>query len=181
LWGRVEVALYAGDIEEAEADLEENQPRFEKSLLTHIGRLRCEYRHLLGRVALARGALAPDASGRAHAIQTARKMAKILRKQKLPLASLFALLLECGAANLEDRRERTIDLLKKTIARLEETETLLYAAAARRQLGILLGGEEGQTLVEAADAWMAAQGVMRPDRMTAMLVPGWAYPGPDLV
>jgi hypothetical protein len=35
--------------------------------------------------------------------------------------------------------------------------------------------------LDAADAWMAAQGVMRPDRMTAMLVPGWAYPGPDLV
>jgi serine/threonine protein kinase len=181
LWGRVEVALYKGDVEEAEADLEENQLRFEKSLLTHVGRLRCEYRHLLGRVALARGALAQDKTGRTRAIKSAHKMAKILRKQKLPIGDTFALLLECGAINLEDKHEQTIDLLKKTITRLEETETLLYAAAARRQLGVLLGGEEGNMLVEAADAWMAGQGVMRPDRMTAMLVPGWTYPGPDLV
>ena len=175
-WGRIEVALYAGDVDEAEADLEENRPRFEKSLLTHIGRLRCEYRHILGRVALARGALSVEANERKAQIKITRKMSQYLKKETLPFAEPFALLLDCGAAHLEGQRERTVLLMKKAVAKLEESETRLYAAAAKRRLGTLLGGEEGQALIETADAWMAGQGVVRPDRMSAMLVPGWSHP-----
>jgi hypothetical protein len=47
----------------------------------------------------------------------------------------------------------------------------LYAAAARRRLGELLGGAEGAALIEAADDWMAGQGVARPERLTALFVP----------
>jgi hypothetical protein len=47
----------------------------------------------------------------------------------------------------------------------------LFAAAARRQLGLLLGGDEGRTLVAGADAGMAGQQVVRPERMAALLVP----------
>ena len=48
----------------------------------------------------------------------------------------------------------------------------LYAAAARRCRGVLLGGEEGRVLVEAADAWMRDERIRNPERMTAMLAPG---------
>jgi hypothetical protein len=48
-----------------------------------------------------------------------------------------------------------------------------HAAAARRRLGRLVGGDEGATLVGAADAWMHAQDVRRPERMTAVLTPGF--------
>jgi hypothetical protein len=49
----------------------------------------------------------------------------------------------------------------------------LYAAAARRRQGELLGGHKGRQLVAEANSWMAGQGVVRPERMTAMLVPGF--------
>ena len=39
-----------------------------------------------------------------------------------------------------------------------------------------LDGDEGRALIESADAWMTGQGVKRPDRMSAMLVPGWSHP-----
>ena len=53
----------------------------------------------------------------------------------------------------------------------------LYAHAAGRRLGELLGGAEGRTRIEAADAAMRAEGVAAPETMARMLVPpvlGWA-------
>jgi len=49
----------------------------------------------------------------------------------------------------------------------------LYAAATRRRLGGLVGGDEGGRLVEQADAWMTEQGIYNPTRMTALYAPGF--------
>ena len=38
----------------------------------------------------------------------------------------------------------------------------LYAAAARRHLGKLIGGDEGRALIARADAWMIDQGISNP-------------------
>ena len=48
----------------------------------------------------------------------------------------------------------------------------LYEAAMSRRLGVWTGGAEGRAQVAAADAWMTAQGIAEPERMTAMLL-GW--------
>lgn len=51
-----------------------------------------------------------------------------------------------------------------------------HANAAKRQLGVTLGGEAGAALVAQADLWMTRPGVKHPDRFTAMLLPGWRHP-----
>jgi hypothetical protein len=48
-----------------------------------------------------------------------------------------------------------------------------YAAVARRRLGQLLGGVEGAQLIADADEWMRGQQVVRPERITTMLAPGF--------
>jgi hypothetical protein len=48
----------------------------------------------------------------------------------------------------------------------------LQADAARYQLGLLLGGDEGRALVESARSALAAQGVRAPLRFVSMSVPG---------
>jgi hypothetical protein len=53
----------------------------------------------------------------------------------------------------------------------------LFAAASRRQLGRLLGGDEGRALIDRADAWMSSQSIRRPDRMAACLAPGFVDGG----
>ena len=45
-------------------------------------------------------------------------------------------------------------------------------AAATRQLGLLLGGEEGQGLVRDADDRMRSEGILVPAQWAAMLLPG---------
>jgi hypothetical protein len=48
----------------------------------------------------------------------------------------------------------------------------VYAAAARHQLGVLQGGDEGARLVQDAEDTMLARGIRAPARFAAMLVPG---------
>jgi predicted lipid-binding transport protein (Tim44 family) len=51
-------------------------------------------------------------------------------------------------------------------------EMALYAAAARYQLGTLLGGENGAALAAAAAQAMRAQDIRMPARFASTLVPG---------
>jgi len=176
LWGRCENALYVDEPEVAERELEECQRPLVGSMLLRVARLRCEYRHLQGRVALARAVRAEDAKERRRLCQHVLKQALLLSREQIPLGELFARLLRAGAARLGDTREQAIAELRAAVERLEETETRLYAAAARRQLGRTLGDAEGSALIDQADTWMNKQGVLRPDRLSAMLVPGWSHP-----
>jgi hypothetical protein len=48
----------------------------------------------------------------------------------------------------------------------------LHEAAARHRLGTLVGGEEGQRLVQEAEKTMRIKGVEAPARYAAMILPG---------
>ena len=65
------------------------------------------------------------------------------------------------------------------IAKLRAAEQLatnhsmqLYAAAARRQRGVLVGASEGGMLVATADTAMHAEGIVKPSRFADWYVPG---------
>jgi len=176
LCGRCEIALYTDDPQSAERTLDDNRRALARSLLLRVARVRCEYHHLQGRAALARAARAGEPADKQQLCKLAGKAARKLARDRIPLGDLFARLLRAGVAHLDGTAEQTVAELRAAIARLDETETNLYAAAARRQLGQTLGNAEGQALIDKADTWMREQGVVRPDRLTAMLVPGWPHP-----
>jgi hypothetical protein len=80
-----------------------------------------------------------------------------------------------GAGIAFARRDRRLAerLMCVAAEQLDAIEMRLYAAAARRRLGQLLGGDQGRGLIVQADVWMTGQGIKNPARMTAMLVPGF--------
>jgi hypothetical protein len=47
----------------------------------------------------------------------------------------------------------------------------LYAMIARRRLGELIGGAEGHEAITEADAWLGAQGIVSPERLTRSFMP----------
>ncbi len=49
----------------------------------------------------------------------------------------------------------------------------LAAAASATCAGSLLGGDEGRAEVASAARAMAVEGVIRPERFTRMVAPGW--------
>jgi hypothetical protein len=80
-----------------------------------------------------------------------------------------------GAGIAFARRDRRLAerLMRFAAEQLGAIEMRLYAAAARRRLGQLLGGDQGRGMIDQADVWMTGQGIKNPARVTAMLVPGF--------
>jgi hypothetical protein len=89
-------------------------------------------------------------------------------------ADAFAGLVRAAVAVRRGDARTAAALLPEAAGTLDKLTMRLYAAAARRRLGEVLGGDEGRVLVAEADAWMAGQKIQDPARMTAMLAPGFA-------
>ncbi len=85
-------------------------------------------------------------------------------------------MLRAGVAQVEGDPAAAMAHLREAVPGFERADMAMHAAAARRQLGRLLGGDEGAKLIAAAEAWMAREEVVRPDRFVAMLAPGFDAP-----
>ena len=68
--------------------------------------------------------------------------------------------------------EAALRFLESAEAGFTAASMALHAAAARRRRGELMGGDAGRALVSGSDAWMTAQAIKAPERMTAVLAPG---------
>jgi hypothetical protein len=107
----------------------------------------------------------------------AQNLAKKLAQEKVHWSGPLALLTRAGIAGVQGRESLAADLLSRAADDFDAADMGLYAAAARRRLGAILGGDYGQQLKLAADAWMLDQKIINPAYMTRMLVPG--FPGDE--
>lgn len=88
-------------------------------------------------------------------------------------ATGLAQILPAGASARGGDRTRAIAHLREAIAALDRHELGLYAGAARRRRGVILGASLRAVLVGRADASITAHRVARPDRTTRVLAPGF--------
>jgi predicted Ser/Thr protein kinase len=84
-------------------------------------------------------------------------------------AAPHAATIEAAVARAQSRTEDAAAALARAVEGYERAEMALHRAAAARTLGVIRGDA---TAVAAADDWMRAQGVRRPEAMAAMIVPG---------
>jgi hypothetical protein len=168
LMAQAQLALYEGDGRAAHARVAEVWSALERSLLLRIQLVRCEAWHLRARCALAAAAADPGAAGplRAAAARDARR----ILGERVAWAAPFAHLVLAAVAGGREPGRRAA--LEHAVHGFAAGGLELYAAAARRRLGEAIGGDEGRTLVAAADAWLAAERLRAPDRWVAMLAPG---------
>jgi hypothetical protein len=174
---QIQIDLYRGDAATAWKHFQERWPAIKSSLLlrTQLGRILAYYTR--ARCVLIRAASdAEPATLLGPAEKDARRIAREGADWAVPLAEMI----RAGIASLVARTmpahsgaaERAISLLDAAISGFETHDMPIFAAAARRRLGKLLGGEAGQTLIDQSEAWMAAQKIVNPDRITTMLAPG---------
>ncbi len=137
------------------------------------------YRSQMSRVAssscLAQAALglASTTKDRKPFLKIAQQQAKKLAKEKLPIADGQVACIKTYIAYLEGDKDSAVRSLQGFVTLLEASQCNLFTAANKRHLGRLLGGDEGRTLVAQADETMRQEGIVKADRIAAMLGPGF--------
>ncbi len=163
-----QIELYTGDTEVVWKHLQGQWQALEDSLLLRIQVLRIEAMHLQ-----ARAALATSGKKQSRRLKIAARLAKRITREKAAWANPLANLVRAGIANRNDDKGTASTLLSEAAIAFKARDMELYAAASRRRLGELLGGDHGQQLISESNAWMASQRIRNPEAMTRMLAPGF--------
>ncbi|WP_437532454.1 protein kinase [Sorangium sp. So ce726] len=171
--GRID--LYAGAPLAALRRIQDRWRKIAWSFLPRFQYYRVLIHHLRASAALeaaARDGVGDARLGRALLRRAARD-ARRLSREGAPWVAPMAMSLRAAIAAQRGQAASALSLLAAAAAAFDERGMALFAACARRRRGQLLGGDEGRSLVQAADAWMAGQGVRNPARMAAIFAPGF--------
>ena len=161
-------ALYQGDGVLAHHEVSVSWPDLERSHLLRLEPIRLEALHLRAGVALA--AAAPETDGR-RLLTEAEQDARTLRREGCALGSALAAGLLAAVALGRGHESKALGLFSEAESGFAALEMPLHEAAMRRRRGELLMGEDGWALCREADGAMASRGVIRPDRLVAVLAP----------
>jgi hypothetical protein len=112
-------------------------------------------------------------SERARLVKLAMGCARKLEKEGAPLADAYAVVLRASASAVRGRMDEAKRGLEAALKACESARAKLQAAAVRRCLGKLVGGDEGRRLSESAEAWMGEEGIKRPARIAPLFCPGF--------
>jgi hypothetical protein len=168
-----EISLYEGSSVAAFDRLIDRWGGLQQSLVRRAPLFRVESEHTRARCALA-AALNPwlTPARRRKFLRVAARDARRIARDPMPCSLALSELLRAGLAAARGQKSDALERLHAAQSGFEASRMSLYAAAARRCGGLLLGNEEGARLVAEADAWMTREGIRNPERMTAMLAPG---------
>jgi serine/threonine protein kinase len=167
-----QIELYTGDYEVAWKHIEGQVKPLEKSMLLRIQGLRIEAMYLRARLALASAA----GSERERRLRIAESLAKSIARENMPWSNPLGNLILAGLAKRRGDDSRAAALASQAVEGFEASDMKLYAAAARRRLGEILGGDGGGEMVKQADDWMSKQEIKNPAAVTNLMAPGFAEP-----
>jgi serine/threonine protein kinase len=162
-----QIELYTGDTEVAWRHVDTQMKPLEKSMLLRIQGLRIEATYLRARLALA------TASGGQlqRRLQIASRLADQLAKEQMGWSNPMAAIIRAAIAKRRGEDAQAAALITQAIAGFEAADMALYAAAARRRLGELVGGDRGQELTVQADESMRKQQIKNPVAFANLLMP----------
>ncbi len=173
LW-ETEAHLYSGEGAHAWQRLARDERPLRGSLLLRVQLIRSLTLFVRGRSAVAslEGIGEPERGERLAAAHGAQDR---LQRERMPWTDALAAMLAASVAGSSGDAAAAESALRRAIALADAVEMALHAAAARRCLGSLLGGEAGNALVKEAEETMKTRGVRVPARYAQMLVPGAAW------
>src|SRR5262249_39989505 len=130
-----------------------------------------EVGHLRARAALALARETSRESERARLLRAAAADAGRLQQTGAPWALPLAALVRAGIAAIRGDAEGAARMCDHAAYGFDAVDMALYAAAAPRRRGEIIGGDEGRELIDAADAMMKRELIRKPERMAAVLAP----------
>jgi hypothetical protein len=173
LLAEVNIDLYEGHGAIAYERVVSKWPSIRRSLMLFVQYIRADANYLRARAALA--SLESAAHRRAR-LNEAIHLARSLDREEIPWIAMLGQLVWAGIRLAQGQRSNAITHLRAGVEKADGVGMALHAAAARYQLGKLLGDAEGRRLMEAAEDWMRGQNILAPDRFASMLVPGERVP-----
>jgi hypothetical protein len=169
LYRQGEIDLYEGRASAAGQRAGELWKAITGALLHRVQDVRISARDLRMRSALA---AATDADNPDPLLLAAERDAQCMEREMRLDCTARAKFTRASVAILRGNVVLGAALLAEAAAGFDAADMPLNSAAVRRQLGGLLGGESGRSLMAQADSWMIAQQVRNPARMSMMLAPG---------
>jgi hypothetical protein len=174
LLAETQTDLYAGDGVPAHRRVVAAWPAIKGAFILRVQLSRIATHHQRARAALgAAMAHPPGSSERRQLIAQARRDARVIAREHMPWGDPLAALLRAGADHLDGDDVRALAELDAAVRGCDAAEMGLYGAVARLRHGALLGGDEGAALSDGAAGVMRAAGLRRPERIAAMLAPGF--------
>jgi tetratricopeptide (TPR) repeat protein len=167
-----QIELYTGDTEVAWRHVDTQMKAMEKSMLLRIQGLRIEATYLRARLALASAA----GREREQRLQIAEQLADQLAKEQMGWSTPMAAVIQAGLAKRRGDNARAAVLTSQAIEGFEAADMTLYAAAARRRLGKIVGGDRGAELLNQADELMHRRQIKNPVAFANLLVPAFVEP-----
>lgn len=167
------VDLYLGRAADLRSWLQRTWPDLRRSGGLSVAMAAAQVIDVRCRATLAAASSEHDPSAAKTLARAADRDARKLGSLRVAIASPLAALARAGAAHLLGTLELCAPLLEEAIRGFDAIGMQLHAACARRRLGALRGGSEGERLIAEGDRFMREQAIARPDRFTAMLAPGF--------
>lgn len=140
----------------------------DQSLIPRIQMVRVNTNWLRARLLVGAHAAKPDAAY----LREAAAISKKLKKERIDVATLDALLVDAGIASQKKNRELVVACLQQMLPMALANDMALHAAVARRLLGTLIGGSVGAEQLRDADSWFEQESIQNPEAMCSMVAPG---------
>jgi serine/threonine protein kinase len=170
LMATVQIHLYEGNGEAALAHLTEQWPTLRRSMFLRVQTVRTFMRSLRARGALLAAARAADPR---PLLRAAERDAARIDAERMNWSQPIAQLIRAGVGTFRGNILEAAERLDTTVAAFDAADMGLFAAAARRRLGELVGGDRGKNLIETANAWLNGQGIQNTKNMTTLHAPGF--------
>jgi len=166
---RAEIALYDGTAGQVRQDAERELAMIDAALVARAHTLQTMTQAIWGRIVIG----SREDLGLRETVRQVRRTVRRLMKQRVPYADVEACLLEATADALTGRDQRAIATLGRAIAVADEQGLRFHAAAAHHARGTLTRGDAGRADLDAAEAYLRAQGCTEPDKMIRVYAPGF--------
>jgi hypothetical protein len=163
--------LYEGNPSHAWQRITVSWPRVRSSQALRALIARMKFHAVRAQAAVA---LAQEGSPmRAALLRRASDDAALLAREPRRDAVATAQLLRAGVANLRGQKDVAVELLGLAKEGFKAAGMPVHAACAARQLGEMIGGEEGSTLVLNAEKEISDIGIADPRRWASVVAPGF--------
>jgi serine/threonine protein kinase len=157
--------LYEGNADAAWARLELAWPALEDSGLLRVQLMKVDALLLRGLAAVA------TSDARPKRLAIAARDVVSLRKLGREASSAASELLGGQVALAERKEAEARRSLRRAIDGFRVADARLHAECARRRLGELTGGAEGEAMIVKSEEWMRAQGIVDPEKFARAFAP----------